>query len=462
MAKEDIKASVMNGHRANLTRQLSHVSPVLISAWLASCLGAILAMVPDARVATGLLALAICLTIALTLATPRTVASLALYACALSLALPGVRLTNWMSVSDSFLFLGCVLLLPELPNLRVRLRTHRTIFLAVLLIAGGGLLGAMISQDAETSVSNLTRLVVAAGATLATFALWAPDSKELRLFLVLVVASGVITSSWALATSDANFGRTAGLSGHPNALALVSLIAFGPALSFATIPETFRVRLLAGLSAMVLVAGVVVSGSRAGLIGLAASAVISFGVAHTSSVRRQLSAICAILMALALIAATSLTPENAVNRAFNPRLASVSLSDEERHKVFSEMITTIRHHPLTGVGFDDPLGGHDAYLQLWAAGGLLAFLGGLLVISVLVGAVVTLHRTGRVQSTVDRHFALLATTVGLSGLAVALLFQNVLWHRYIWIAVALVASSHDVLTRHQNHSVRQSTIPTSL
>ena len=108
------------------------------------------------------------------------------------------------------------------------------------------------------------------------------------------------------------------------------------------------------------------------------------------------------------------------------------------------MADQILRKPITGVGFSDPLAGHDAYLQLWAAGGIFAFLGGLLVIGSAVGAVARLRRLAPPRSVYDPSWPLLASTISLSGLLAALAVQNLLWTRYIWVTVALVAASSAV------------------
>lgn len=409
---------------------------------VAGAFGFAVAHTPNPAATTIGLCGAIMLVLALVVCGPRQVASLSLYTCAFFLALPAIRVTSWMTTSDAFLLIGGFLLLPELPNVRLSSSSQRILVLAIVLIVLGGLLGAMTAAG-ETTISlvNLGRLVVAAGATLVTFALWSPSARELRRFLMLLLVSGLITSVWAIGNPGANLGRPGGLSGHPNHLALVALIAVGPAIAFSVIPGRHRRWQFASCGAsVVLVGALVVSGSRAGLLGFAVAISIASILIRDPLPRRRLALGTVLLAAAAVVGFSALTPENAIERSLNP-IASASGSNEARRMLFSEMVTEIRQHPLTGVGFSDPLGGHDAYLQLWAAGGVMAFVGGLLVVAVAGSAVAESRRLRTPRSNFDPAFPLLAATISLMGLLAALAFQNALWNRYIWVGVALVVSS---------------------
>jgi O-antigen ligase len=379
----------------------------------------------------------------------RAVASVSLYACALGLALPGVRVTGWMTASDLFLLLAAGLLIPEIPKFRLRSSVERGFALAVMLIVIGGLLGTIAAEDTQLSLLNLVRLVVAAGATLMTFALWAPSTVELRRFLILVVLSGLVTGLWAMMHAGSDFGRPSGFSGHPNHLALVSLVALGPAIGYSLVRGSHpAARIMAVGATAVLVGAIIVTGSRAGLLGVIVAALLAVFLVRDITTRAQFVVVAATIAVAALLGFSALTPDNAIVRTFNAQSASAALSDQGRRIGFSEMADKIRRKPITGAGFSDPLGGHDAYLQLWAAGGIVAFFGGILLIASGRGAIARLRRLVPPRSVYEQTWPLLASTISLTGLMVALVFQNGLWNRYIWVTVALVAvSSRLVETR---------------
>jgi hypothetical protein len=144
-----------------------------------------------------------------------------------------------------------------------------------------------------------------------------------------------------------------------------------------------------------------------------------------------------------LVVVVGFTPQNAIHRLFGHQVQSVAQSDVGRREALSGTVDAIKSEPLTGVGFTDPLGGHDAFLQLWAAGGVLALGGGVLLVVTILSMLG--RRSGALSS---EHLApeLIAGAISLAGLLVALLLQNALWNRYIWITLAAsavaVAATH--------------------
>jgi O-antigen ligase len=376
----------------------------------------------------------------------RVVATACLFGCALTIAMPGLRPAEWLTVSDVFLFAAGMLLLPEIRELRLG-ALHRGFFVAVGLILAGGLVGTLAADELQLSLLNLVRLVFGSGATLLVFALWRPTAPQLTRFLCFVVLSGVATSLWALANVDDNGGRPSGLAGHPNHLALVCLVAAGPALALSLMRGYSRsLRVAAWAATTIIVGGIVVSGSRSGVLGLAAVVLVIAIMLRDVSVRVRLWVGGAAAGSTAAIAFGGLTAENSLRRLLGEQRSSAG-SDRLREVAFDDMMADIRSAPVTGVGFAEPLRGHDAYLQLWAAGGLLGFLGGLVLVATAASAFVVLRRVPPPRLLRDTSLPLLGAIASLTGLLVGLGFQNLLWGRYLWVCVALVAGGALVAAR---------------
>ena len=150
--------------------------------------------------------------------------------------------------------------------------------------------------------------------------------------------SAVVSCVWALSHAGENWGRPAGLSEHPNHLALVALIGLGPAIMLSVAATRVWGRSLGVAASLVLAAGVVVSGSRAGLLGIAAALFLAFLLAGGGRRRLRLTAVTGLMVAVALGAAT-LSNQNAYQRLRNVQSQSVIASDTGRRALLATTIT---------------------------------------------------------------------------------------------------------------------------
>ena len=167
-------------------------------------------------------------------------------------------------------------------------------------------------------------------------------------------------------------GRQAGLGAQPNHLALaVALVA--PVVTWRVI--TSAVRWPWVIAAVVLAGGLLSSGSRGGLV----AAVLGIGLTLLSlSAGRRVVA--------ALIAATACTgivvwavwPETVDRLLVALRLSgadSAAESDSVRRQIADQALQDLTYSPVRGIGLPVITDGHNIYLQLLAAGGVLLLLG---------------------------------------------------------------------------------------
>jgi len=371
----------------------------------------------------------------------RDIASISIYVAAAFLAVLYPRPLQWMTVSDFLLLLAAFFLAPSLGRLRFVTAIQKGYILSVALIVVGGAVASLAASDSALGLSNVLKLCVSAGVMILVVAAWQPSSSELRRVLLLVMASGLTSGVWALSHSSAGSGRPDGLSGHPNHLALVALLSLGPALALAALGSSTRRRIIGVVVASTLLGAIVVSGSRSGLIGFAIECLLGLFLFRRSYSTKVVVIASVALLAVAVFASSALSPENAVTRLFHPSSQSASVSDVDRRSRLTEMINEIERHPVRGNGFADPLKGHNAYLQLWAAAGLLGFIGG---VGVLASTGLALWRARIRDANADERsvgWPLAASSLGLAGALVAMGFQNLLWVRYVWFVVAVVAAS---------------------
>jgi O-antigen ligase len=293
-----------------------------------------------------------------------------------------LRVQGAFTVTDAFLLAAALILLPSI-LLRRRIEgVNESFLLAGSLLVMGALLGATSSSEYAANLGPLAKLVIAVFLVYAVFVAWEPTIGEAWLFVGCYVASASVSALWGVFHLNPYTDRAAGLTVHPNHLALVCVLALGPALAAALILSGWRA-VLAAAAAVVLLTGVVSSGSRAALVGAA----VVIGLATVLAARARI----ARLLLLVALGAVLLIPflvlaaptENALAR-FTAGSESARASDIGRRQLISEAVALVEDHPLTGAGLEAAKQPHDIFLGLLAGGGPIALLGLLLLIAVPV------------------------------------------------------------------------------
>jgi hypothetical protein len=168
-------------------------------------------------------------------------------------------------------------------------------------------------------------------------------------------------------------GRTAGLTVHPNYLALTCTIAIPLALLWIGRGGRWRT---AGVGATgLLLAGAYVSGSRAGavtaVLGLIATLIVvpslRPGLGFTLPVAGM------VLVAIAFFAGDQILHQIRLGSDVSTSVNTAG-SDTQRSQLADLAINQFETRPVQGVGFAVIADAHSIYLQLLAAGGVIAML----------------------------------------------------------------------------------------
>ncbi len=246
-----------------------------------------------------------------------------------------------------------------------------------------------------------------------------------------VVFAGYALSLWALGIDVGN-GAVAGRLGseltflaqyHPNNLALylVLALAFVPGILDDVISAGGKhalpvVALL--VSAALMSASVVLTGSRGALVGLLLGVlvVLAFFV-FSGTARQRLVAAGIILAGVSGVAVLVLWKGPSLLGRYAGLLNPASLSTDAnvtfRTQLYTRAVQVISAHPLDGIGLAGfsstgvvPFSPHDTYLDLWVSAGvfaMLAFVGAL-----VLGLWVALRRAGACARSHDRAGTLYA------------------------------------------------------
>jgi hypothetical protein len=373
----------------------------------------------------------------------RALVSLSLYVATASVAMNAVRLTSAVTLSDLFMALAAAALLLTSPKL-VLSRLQATALAGAGLIVFGGLAGSFFSTDAAGSAGALLRFSIASAGTLLLLFAWQPSRAEVEIAAWAFVVSACISAAYALLLEPPELfrDRNAGLTVHPNHLAVVSLMAMGPALAFCRRPGP--VRAVAGAAVILLVAALVVSGSRAGVVGLVGLLPVFLLHARGRPVATWALAAAAGGLLLVLSGAVELPGGNAVERLLSLGDTPVAASNEGRLERLQRSVGVVEENPLFGAGFENAREAHNVFLQVWASAGVFGLVGLVLVFgSVLLPLLRS--RAGSVD------LVSLGLIAGFAGFVCASLFQNQLWDRYVWLVIALCAVALEAAAAPDGH-----------
>jgi hypothetical protein len=190
----------------------------------------------------------------------------------------------------------------------------------------------------------------------------------------VAVASAVTGGVLAWPTAPDFPGREVGLTTHPTQLALFCVLALSLVLfrSFddGGSPVTTRTRVTMTLTSVMLAAGVMASGSRAGLVVAGLLVVIWMGT-ELASVRSSAKGRPVLAVGLGLVVVAATIVAGLVLGLFDRGWQSFEQSDVLRAGNLRDALELARASPMTGAGSDHLLSAHNLPVQLVAAGGLV-------------------------------------------------------------------------------------------
>jgi O-antigen ligase len=251
-------------------------------------------------------------------------------------------------------------------------------------------------------------------------------------------------------------GRATGTVGDPNELAAALVVGLAIASAFAVNRHfTTLIRAFAAFSATLCLAGILLSLSRGGLIGLAGALVVAVAVAGRWRARVLAACAALALSAVAYFALFASLP--AKERVLNISGGGGS----GRLDLWTVGLRMVSAHPLRGIGtgqfaissvhyllqpgaiargdliVSTPKIAHNTYLNIVAELGLV---GGLLFVSILAVCLVCMIKAvKRLREDGDEKLEILARglIVGFGGYLVTVMFISENYSKLFWILLAL-------------------------
>lgn len=250
-----------------------------------------------------------------------------------------------------------------------------------------------------------------------------------------LAALGILSSADIVGRDYVLLGGTAanryvGLTVHPTHLGTIAAMA----LPVIFVRLSARLRPGDVLLALLFMLGILFSGTRAALLGAVVGVAATLLVQRGVRMRRG-----TIALAATVTAVVAVTTHGALFATVD-RLAqgnrSAAASDTTRIEAYSETFHAVIERPVVGYGFEVIRGGHNLYLELAHAGGIIA-------LAAFLCFAWGLLRTG-LRLSHDKRLPLprRADAMGLTGAIVAWLtlsfVQNSVFDRFLYIPAGLL------------------------
>jgi hypothetical protein len=365
----------------------------------------------------------------------------------------GIHPVTGATLGDLALAFAAVLLAPLVLARRPSYLTiPRWLIAAVTLIGVTVLVSTATSAAKATNFVDGVKFLIALGLTPLIIATVAASTARVVLLADIWILGAFVNA--AIATSDflgltdigskltgTKFnlytGRSVGLSATPNHLGLIAAMAIPIALS-RILSTSGRPRVAYLVAVVVLVGGILSSGSRAALVA-ATIGVIALPLLHPIGRRQILLGFAVAVIALGVGAAVVPSARShifVVVHRLTGSDPSAASSDSVRQAALKRGLSEFRAHPLTGNGYAVVRDAHDMYLQVVDAGGILAlpaflvFAGGVVLVGVRL-------RRERELPAVSQNLAAALTASMLVWLSCGIV-SNEVYDRYLYVPAGLL------------------------
>ncbi|MFZ4669048.1 MAG: O-antigen ligase family protein [Microthrixaceae bacterium] len=300
-----------------------------------------------------------------------------------------------------------------------------------LLLLAGGLVGGAFSGGLATGAADAGRFVVSITTSIVVATVLASHRSLIPTFYAIYAGGAALSVVYAV-VAEGGPGRPSGLSVHPNHFAMAAMLGLFAGAAAIGRGSRLRATLMIACS-FICAVGVLISGSRAALIGTIVGG--AFLLVLRSSRTLPVLAITALLCVGAVaITSQDSTGSDALSRLLRPG-QTVGLSNADRSEKLEIALNQISGHAITGIGFTEARTAHSLALQLLVTGGVLGLLALVAFIWFLSRVIRTAWRAPRRR----RPTMEVTATAGLVAAATTLVVQNNLWDRYLLVYLAVTA-----------------------
>ncbi len=286
--------------------------------------------------------------------------------------------SKYLLVGDVFFLLAVAMLAPRI--LRTQLKLPTPFVAGSVLLCCLGLIASLLAPVSAPSFVYIAGAVIALSLMPAIVVWIGPTDRQMWS---MALAFGIGTSLSCLYGLPTYTYRNAGFTYHPVALGYTSMLtlAYMPFLVASKVRGRWVVLPIVAFMALV---GVWTSGSRTGLVVLAALALLVPVLEKSIPLGLTVAGIGVVLLAKLAAYDPSKDPTSALSRLMGQ--GGSQGSDAVREDALRGSWEQIQSHPYFGTGYsiDHTYTIHNLYLQVLTAEGPLGLLGLLMILGVLV------------------------------------------------------------------------------
>jgi O-antigen ligase len=331
-----------------------------------------------------------------------------------------------ITISDVLFFGAFTLLLPKLLSKKIVMPFGYWAGLGVLFFLS--VLASITHPEAMQSLYRVLRLYLALLFLPTFIAWWRPDRRLINRMAGLYVVGQTISMMYGLALGEGS--RLFGLTTHPNAFGICGVISVGMLFYLDGQVRPLRRPIVWG-AALINIAGLSMSGSRAAVVAVAVMVVAIPIIERSGAWFYALGLAGAGGLLLITEFASSLGSNSALNRLLD-NTGSASGSDLQRSQLAATGWDAVVHNPFLGTGyFTQAFFAHDIYLQLAAAVGVFGLLAFVVVVLTILKPLILAGPMHRIA-------------LGALGYFVDEAFNPTLWDRFAWAAMALIILAHPI------------------
>ncbi|MGN6723723.1 MAG: O-antigen ligase family protein [Marmoricola sp.] len=352
-----------------------------------------------------------------------------------------------ITISDVLFFGAFMLLFPKLLTKKIEMPFGYLAGLGVLFFLS--VLSSIAHPEALQSLFRVLRLFLALFWLPTFVAWWRPERRLINRMAGLYVVGQTISMMYGLALGQSH--RLFGLTTHPNAFGICGVISVGLLFYLDGQVRPVRRPIVWG-AALINIAGLSMSGSRAAVVAVAVMVVAIPIIERSGAWFYALGLTGAGGLLVISEFASSLGSNSALNRLLNPSASSAAGSDQQRSQLAATGWDAVVHHPWLGTGyFTQAFFAHNIYLQLAAAVGVFGLLSFIVVVATILKPLILAGPMHRIA-------------LGALGYFVDEAFNPTLWDRFAWAAMALVILAHPIFEKRPEEEAAEdsSTAPSTV